>query len=97
METAQRTFNCSAVCFVYFQDEYIFVTEQTGMSILILNKTTEIYIKKVNAAIFDDQAAIPFDLIMYDSSRQKLTPSEQACYIIVIIIIIIIIIISTCC
>jgi len=41
------------------------------MTIMIFNKTTHRFIKHVNAAIFENTTAIPYDVTMYDVTLQE--------------------------
>jgi len=41
------------------------------MTIMIYNKTTSTFIKHVNAAIFENTSAIPYDVTMYDVTVQE--------------------------
>jgi len=46
------------------------------MTIMIFNKTSSRFIKHVNAAIFDNTTAIPYDVTMYDVTLQDSVDCE---------------------
>jgi len=46
------------------------------MTIMIFNKTTERFIKHINAAIFENTSAIPYDVTMYDLTVQQYVDCE---------------------
>jgi len=59
-----------------YKNDYIFFSEQSTRSIVVLNKTSETYIRQFNAAIFDNTSGIPYDIIMYDESVQEEIDSD---------------------
>ena len=67
-----------AVATVCWRQDFIFVTEQRGMTIMIFNKTTSSFIKHINAAIFENTSAIPYDVTMYDNTVQQRVDCESA-------------------
>jgi len=50
------------------------------MTIMIFNKTTTAFIKHINAAIFDNTSAIPYDVTMYDLTVQENVDCEFRSY-----------------